>query len=547
MTNPTPEPARKRAWVLHPFLLAMHAVLSPLATNIGSVALSAIRTLVIGLLAVTLLLALLRILTRDSLKAALLTSGIVLLFGSYGHVMKLLQGAIALPGWSGIVLLVAWLLLLLIWARWVLRGGGGLRPVNTFLNLAGGMLLIMPLYTIVTYTRNTPDVQEHALRYRRHMLEEAGVLDLASPSSPGQPARDIIYLILDGYARADVLQELYGFDNAPFLSELEQMGFYIPAAGRANYADSVYSMASSLNMAHVADSPEFLRSGLDADNEAVLSDALAVLIHRNRVAEYLRDQGYEFVAFDSGYGRTAISSADVFAQSPDVPPFNAEAAFELVLMDTTLWNVFLQLRGEDYVPLQSMFDHHRGRVLYTLDQLSEHAARAGPQFIFAHVISPHAPYVFGSHGEPRYGVDPFTLLDQPAVGEWSPDSYRDQVIYINSLVLKELKEILERSEIDPIILIQADHSARAWGVPDPPLEIRQKLLFPIFAAFHLPGGLAEAQPYADISPVNVFRLVLNRYFDAQLQMLPDESYLLVEQDGHQVFVDACSVLPCEAD
>jgi hypothetical protein len=274
----------------------------------------------------------------------------------------------------------------------------------------------------------------------------------------------------------------------------------------------------------------------------VLSDALAVLIQQNRVAEFLRAQGYEFIAFDSGYSRTSIRSADVFARSPEVPPFNPAAAFELMLMDTTLGKAFLELRGEDFVPMQGLFDDHRARVLFTLTHLSDYASRPGAQFIFAHAIAPHSPYVFGPQGEPRHGVDPFTLLDQPAQGEWSPQLYTNQVTYINSVVLKEMDEILRASDPDPIIILQADHSSRAWEDEQAPPDIRQQLLFPIFTAVLFPGGDEQVQPYAAMSPVNLFRLVFNRYFGTDLPMLPDQGFVLVEQGGHLVFLEACQAL-----
>jgi hypothetical protein len=532
----------RRPLLLHPFLFAMHAVLAPLAANIETVGLQAIRALVIALVGVTLLLLLLRLWLHDPLKSGLLASGAVLLVGTYGHVVGLVARSLALPAWSASVLLVMWVGLGAGWAFWVLRGMHDAWPWNSYLNAAGAVLLVFPVYSIVTYTSNTPELREQAGRYRQQMLARAGVLDLvATPTSSGPP-RDVYYIILDGYARADALSELYGFDNSEFLAALAQRGFYVAAESRSNYADTVYSLASSLNMAHVDDSPEALRPGIDSDQERILRNALSLLIQQSRVAEFLRAQGYEFIAFDSGYRSTSIGSADTFARSPDLPPFNAAAAFELMLMDTTVGKAYLDLRGDDFVPLQSLFDEHRGRILYTLTHLSDYSGLPGPQFVFAHVIAPHAPYVFGPHGEPRQGVDPFTLLDQPARGEWRPEYYTDQVSYINSLVLQEVDEILQSNDPDPVILLQADHSSRAWGDPEAPPAIRQQLLFPIFTAVYLPGGDERVLPYATLSPVNLFRLVFNRYFGTGLEMLPDESYVLVERGGHLVFLGACEAI-----
>ncbi len=531
---------RSRVLILHPFLFAMYVVLAPLAENIGEVGFEAIRALVTILILVAVCLFILRYLLHESMKAALLTSGGLLLFGTYGHISSLFEQLIVLPDWSILLLAFFWIMLMVGWAYWVTRRMQDPALWNTYLNAVGGILVIFPLFSIATYTRNTPVLEENVARYREHMLSQAGVKDLDAALPLDEPARDIYYIILDGYTRADVLEELYDYDNSEFLSSLEQRGFYVPTNMRSNYASTVYSIASSLNMSHIYDSPDVLRSGIDSDQEAVLRDALGILIHDNRVAEFLREQGYEFVAFDSGFTWTTITTADTLAGHPDIPRVNPEAAFELMVINSTLGKAFLRLTGEEFVPIQSVFDDHRGRILFALEHIADFAQHAGPQFVFVHVVSPHSPYVFDAQGDPRYGVDPFTLLEQPTVGEWSPSLYTDQVTFVNSMILKRIDEILANSEPAPIIILQADHSSNlAWRDQYPPPEIRDKLLFPIFAAFYLPDGDDAAKPYPAISPVNVFRLILNRYFGLDLAMLPDESYIIVERNGHRIFEQSC--------
>ena len=72
----------------------------------------------------------------------------------------------------------------------------------------------------------------------------------SSPRRRGPPAAkpDIYYLIFDRYANASTLAEAYQFDNRPFLERLRQQGFSIADESRCNYASSVLSLWSSLNM-----------------------------------------------------------------------------------------------------------------------------------------------------------------------------------------------------------------------------------------------------------------------------------------------------------
>jgi hypothetical protein len=62
---------------------------------------------------------------------------------------------------------------------------------------------------------------------------------------------DVYYIILDGYARGDVLEELYSFDNSDFIAALQARGFYVAEASQANYPQTAFSLASSLNMAYI--------------------------------------------------------------------------------------------------------------------------------------------------------------------------------------------------------------------------------------------------------------------------------------------------------
>jgi len=108
------------------------------------------------------------------MKAALLTSGGLLLFGTYGHISSLFEQLIVLPDWSILLLAVFWIMLMVGWAYWVTRRMQNPALWNTYLNVVGGILVIFPLYSIATYTRNTPVMEHQVARYREHMLSQAG-------------------------------------------------------------------------------------------------------------------------------------------------------------------------------------------------------------------------------------------------------------------------------------------------------------------------------------------------------------------------------------
>ena len=73
----------------------------------------------------------------------------------------------------------------------------------------------------------------------------------AQPLQPTQtctnwPAPAIYYIILDGYARSEVMRELFDFDNTAFLERLERKGFFVARGSNANYCQTPLSRLSSL-------------------------------------------------------------------------------------------------------------------------------------------------------------------------------------------------------------------------------------------------------------------------------------------------------------
>jgi hypothetical protein len=53
---------------------------------------------------------------------------------------------------------------------------------------------------------------------------------------------------------------------------------------------------------------------------------------------------------------------------------------------------------------------------------------------------------------------------------------------------------------------------------------------PILNAYSLPGVEMAEVYYPAISPVNSFRVILNRYFESNLPLLEDRSYFAPNQD-----------------
>jgi hypothetical protein len=529
--------------ILHPFLFAMYAGLSLLATNIAQIGLAGLVGALLPIPLAILLIVLLRVVLKDTLKASLIATGTLLLVFSYGHVKNIAQG------WSvagfvlgqAALLLPLWGLLFCLWTYWVRRGSPTLGPVSDYLNWVGLILLIFPIYTLAAFSRRSQMVEPWIQQYLAETWSSGGVsqVGFAPDGLPAEQRPDVYFIVLDAYARADILQEMYGYDDSEFVDSLHRRGFYVADQGRANYTDTVFSVASSLNMVHLNTMPEFFRLNAGVDDEGVYARVAAEFISHNRARDLFSDLGYASVAFDTGYQGTQVRDADIFMSSPAIEDAGLwETGFGLLLLDTTLGREVTSLIGRPLPPMERLFTAHRERVLYTLGHLADFAAAEGNYFVYAHVVSPHVPFVFGPNGEELEATDPYTLLDAHPGNPENIGRYRDQVHYLSILILQAIDRILAESDTPPIIILQSDHGGKIYGDPALSDEARLDLLFPSLEAYLVPGAPADLF-YPSITPVNSLRVILDYSFGADLGLLADASYLLESRDGHSAFVDAC--------
>jgi hypothetical protein len=533
----------QRTLIIHPYFFALYAGLAVLAKNFAEIGLAGLRAVIVILLSAVILTLLLNFAIKNRIRAGLTASGFVVLIFFSGHTAAILEQWLhtELSHLQSILLVCVWVLLYLAWIYWIFKRARNLELITSYLNWVSLILILFPVYQISTFYRQASASTTIITQYQQQLVLDSGIsqTEMTDHSRPHRSRPDIYYIILDGYTRTDVLRDLYGYDNSWFIHALEERGFYIASSSRSNYAHTSFSIASSLNMTHISTMADFFRREGGADDPGILKGASGELISTNQVNKYLRQQGYTIVAFDSGYNATRVDEADLFIQSPEETGINGtQMIFELMLLDTTIGRLYMKMRGDEFSQLKTMFDKHRSRILFTINALPSFASQEGDYFVYAHIVSPHSPFVFGPNGEERTITDPFTLLDAHPGNDTSPGLYRDQLHYISSQVLIAIDQILAESDIPPIIILQADHSSKVYHQLNPVQDVRMKLLFPILNAYYLPG-VGKEKLYTTITPVNSFRSLFNLYFDAHLPLLPDDSYVLEKVKGQWEFINAC--------
>lgn len=505
-------PATSKGFLYKPLVFVLlvggYPALALLAVNISEVnALIIMKPLLLSLGITGVFWGGVYLFVRSAVKASILTAVFQVIFFSYGHLYSLVSSMKAFPVIVGrhFTLLSLSLLIFLACALLVIRARKISPNLVFLLNLFSMALVIFPVYQI-------GDFFLRDYRSRQNAPEKAAQGKGIAAGNPGT-LPDIYYIITDMYTRDDVLREDLAFDNQPFLSDLEDLGFYVGRCSLSNYGQTQLSLASSLNMDYLPGLGEFLPDSVDRTR---LDD----LIEDSAVRQYLEEKGYITVSL-SAYTPLKIESASINYSTDvkDLPVELSSAAvdpFEAMFIKSTGLVILTQLpQTQDLKIIRDInypYATHIRQQLYILDTLEKVPDIPGPKFVFVHIQIPHPPFVFGPDGElvkdpPPFPSDP----TKPVSLERVYRLYVDQIKFLNARLRKILPAIINHPSTPPVIIIQGDH-----GV----LEDRRTA---VLNAYFIPGGGNNAL-YPRITPVNTFRVVLDHIFGTDLGLLEDMSY-----------------------
>jgi len=453
------------------------------------------------------------ILKRDIEKAAIITSTILILFFSYGHIYRLIQGwkiGNILIGRHRYLMIVLLILFALI-VYFTVKAHKDLRNLTNFLNITAIVLLLIPIINIGIFKIETMNVEKDS------HIATAGeeVYKLESPDD----YPDIYYIILDGYASSNTLKEIYNYDNSELDNYLQKKGFFVASKSTSNYPNSFLSMASSLNMEYINYLSDKL--GEESNDRTIPYN----MIENNRVMNYLKARGYKIIHFSSGWGPTNYNQ---YADLNIEISYTRWSEFNTLLIQTTMLE-----------PFENKFfqDVGRRRVINTFNGLAEVSKMEGKKFIFSHIVCPHPPYLFDREGNAVPDKD----FDMNNWGFEQKEYYLDQLIYINKEIKKLIDNILIESENPPIIILQADHGPRNTFIDGQyPTDDMFREGFRILNAIYIPGDNYELF-YDSITPVNTFRLIFNTCFGENFQLLADKNYNSFEFAPYQ-FTDVTEIV-----
>jgi len=506
----------KKPFVIHPFLFAIFPVLFLFAHNVEEqVLFSEILVPTAIVLGFTLLLLLLLgLILGDNKKAGIVVSIFLILFFSYGHVYDIIWGrriGIFLIG-KHRYLQLTWGMLFTCGAYFIIRTRRDLHNFTKILNIMATFLVVISLINIATF-----ELKERPWRSIK-ATENIKINTVDSRRADTLP--DIYYIILDRYASTSTLKEFYNFDNSEFIDYLSDKGFYRASKSTANYLKTGHSLASSLNMEYINYLSD--KMGEESRNWRPLFE----MLQNYKVWRFLKSRGYKLIHFGSWWGPTRLNKgADMNFNLFSLPEFSMS-----LYRTTMLYPIITNLGISDERLLRWIGDERLlqwKRVLYKFEKLAEIPNLKEPTFVFAHMLTPHSPFVFDRNGN--------FVTEEEERNRTEIVNYVDQLIFVNKKIEMLIDKLLSNSQVSPIIILQAEEG------PYPPgrstnweqmskAELRQKMR--ILNAYYLPNADKNVL-YPSITPVNSFRLIFNLYFGTDFELLPDESYIY--PDNHHPY------------
>jgi hypothetical protein len=322
--------------------------------------------------------------------------------------------------------------------------------------------------------------------------------------------RNVYYLTLDGYIRADVLRESFDFDNSDFMNFLRSNGFLVSRNSTVNYPLTYLSVSSALEQSFTA---------LETDGNvwAKMPWFLEKIEGKNRVFRRFQEFGY-FVA------KLTFQDECLRGAYVDFCYDNNNQKERMDLRLTELDANLLQLTPL-YDLLTKYFSVYFHSYLNVKDmddviRMAKYLDAPQPKFFYNHIFLPHPPYRFAADCSPSKAIkDAETILGAKAL-------FLDQTRCANKKI-EEFVRYVVKNDPDAIVLINSDHGwfSTNWTLsyekwPASALQER----FSNLNAMRLPDS-CKRYFYDTISPINYFELVFSCLQEREPHFLEDRMYI----------------------
>tara|TARA_B100001540_G_scaffold288966_1_gene284573 strand:- start:244 stop:1860 length:1617 start_codon:yes stop_codon:yes gene_type:complete len=501
---------------IHPLLFGIIPIIFIFSENIHLLPITElILPIGISFLIIIPLLIIFYKLPRNANSLALILSLLLILFFSYGHIYNLISDSFL----SDSEISRHRYLLIPFFISGILGSIYFLKSNRIFNNATIITNVIAISVTIIIFTNISMDVADGNIFGNPELLNNERFFGVGASNSlifenenfvnNKQNASkifqtnppDIYYIILDEYPSNKILKTFFEFDNNNFTSFLQKNQFHTSENSFSNYPTTIQSLTSSLNM-------QYLDKLTQSENKNSKNfKLLNQLLSENLVMKKLNEQGYSIYNIGSLWGPNGefkLSNQN-FCEFKEVNRDSLiKELFHTSIVSYFYEKYFEQLRRDS---INCTFD-----TIVELSQINEN-----PKFVFAHILLPHAPYIFGPNGE---NVDSGNIIKSNEIYDLR-NAHVNQIKFANNVMMNIIPKLVT-SEHDTIVILQSDTGTGFkinWNQPTDNMVIER---LGNLNYIHFPNKNYEK--FDDVSPVNTFRIIFNEYFDENFPILEDKMY-----------------------
>tara|TARA_B110000014_G_scaffold55285_1_gene37332 strand:- start:2865 stop:4475 length:1611 start_codon:yes stop_codon:yes gene_type:complete len=509
-----------KSFIIHPILFSIYPIIFIFSQNIHLLPVTEIfvpAAIMILITGFTLLILGKKIDNRN--KIALVISLLVIVFFSYGHVYNILNDSELESSEISRhrYLLIPFFITAVLGTIYFLKSKKLFNNATTIANGISASVIVIISINIVGDVSNgnffgNPELVQNEEWFGLGVPQQNFMNDIF----PGnieetiiknewkgkENVPDVYYIILDEYPNNESLKKFYNFDNNEFLTFLENSGFYVVDNSFSNYPTTIQSLSSSLNMEYL----DVLTTEVDVNSQNY--HFLNQLLSDNVVMQKFSLLNYEIINIGSIWG----PNGEFKNAGTNLCEFKEVNFDSLIreLLEKSMISYFYERHFEQL---------RRAQIMCEFNEFSNFNTNTEqPKFVFAHFLLPHAPYIFGPNGE---HITPGNSLNSEPWNE--RNAHVNQIKFLNKNLIEKIIPELLSSENKPIIILQGDTgSGHSINWKDPTDE----MIFERMAnlnVIYFPDSNYE-KLYDDITPVNTFKIIFNKYFNEKYELHDDKNF-----------------------
>jgi len=451
------------------------------------------------------------ILLRDAQKASVLTFAITLFSLVFGYFHDVLKKILPQSFFIKYTFLIpAILILFLLFLYIIAKRKKSFTELYLFLNLLFVVLLLseipnsMKRYQLDKSVDNLIDFRFNA--YNEYKPEKV----LPDSSKP-----DIYFLVFDAMASSKSIDKLIGKKNYHLDSFLTQKQFYVAANARANYNWTIHSLSSTLNMDYL---PPWIAPVMN-DPKTYFWGSASIL--NNSLFGILRKEGYAI----HNYQQISFDNNDWPGNSFFYNMRRYHFYFKTLpgrVFRDIFWNYSRVNVGAVKRKQFEIIDERNAQKKQYFDTtvaLLKASCKPGKQkFVYGHFMIPHDQYTFDSAGNVKTAANTVVHTEEEdAIG------YFGQVLFAGKVIKDLVNYIQLNNKKNTIIIVAGDHGLKSSAA------LENGYTFNNLMSFYFPDK-DYSMLYDSVSPVNIFRIVLNKHFKAGLPLYKDSSVIVTGLD-----------------